>query len=170
MFDDNIVVKDYFEDKTMPPAEETKVVDPPSTADSSDDDEGDDLKRIQAEAVVPLQPCIDNGVWYYVGGDGYTFEASTCDLADFDTQISVFRGNTCDELKCVDGNDQVCGYHSRVGTCWRSTWRRNGGRSVTVGCDYLMEEAVLARFDSFCSVMEILEADLCQVGSSLALQ
>jgi hypothetical protein len=41
---------------------------------------------------------------------------------------------------------------------------------VTVGCDYLMEEAVLARFDSFCSVMEILEADLCQVGSSLALQ
>jgi folate-binding protein YgfZ len=50
MFDDKLVVEeDYFEDSTMPPAEQTKVLDPPSPADS-DGDEGDDLERIQAEA------------------------------------------------------------------------------------------------------------------------
>jgi hypothetical protein len=57
---------------------------------------------------------VGNGVWYVVDGDGYTFEASTCDGADFDTQISIFRGYSCDVLECVDGNDQGCGSQSRV--------------------------------------------------------
>jgi hypothetical protein len=57
---------------------------------------------------------VGHGVWYVVRGDGHTFEATTCDGADFDTQISIFRGNECDELECVDGNDEACGHQSRV--------------------------------------------------------
>jgi hypothetical protein len=48
------------------------------------------------------------GVWYSVIGDGTTLTATTCgDLYDYDTKISVFCG-TCDELICIDGNDDDC--------------------------------------------------------------
>ena len=44
------------------------------------------------------------GIWYSIIGDGSLLEASTCDAADYDTQISVFSGS-CDSLVCVGGND-----------------------------------------------------------------
>ena len=47
------------------------------------------------------------GDWYVVFGTGQTFTASTCNkgYTSFDTQITVFLGSSCDELFCVDGND-----------------------------------------------------------------
>jgi hypothetical protein len=39
--------------------------------------------------------------------------ASTCNATDFDTHISVFTGS-CDQLTCVDGNDNACGSQSLV--------------------------------------------------------
>jgi hypothetical protein len=48
------------------------------------------------------------GAWYSVLGTGNTMTASTCgDFFDYDTKISVFCG-TCDDLTCVDGNDDSC--------------------------------------------------------------
>ena len=57
--------------------------------------------------------------WYEVYGNGNTFTASTCaEITNFDTQISVFC-NGCEELKCVDGNDDAggCGTRSQVSWC-----------------------------------------------------
>ncbi|MBO3117810.1 T9SS type A sorting domain-containing protein [Winogradskyella sp. DF17] len=49
-----------------------------------------------------------NGVWYrFVGIDGEA-TISTCGTANFDTKISVFTG-VCDDLTCVDGNDDGTG-------------------------------------------------------------
>lgn len=44
------------------------------------------------------------GIWYSIVGDGTLMQASTCDMADYDSKITVFTG-TCDSLICVDGND-----------------------------------------------------------------
>ena len=44
------------------------------------------------------------GIWYSIVGDGSLLIASTCDMADYDTKISVFT-NECDSLICIDGND-----------------------------------------------------------------
>jgi len=54
------------------------------------------------------------GVWYTIIGDGRAITASTCTGTDFDTQISIFTGSSCDELMCVDGNNDACGSQSRV--------------------------------------------------------
>jgi hypothetical protein len=54
------------------------------------------------------------GVWYSTVGTGKAMTVSTCDNStNLDTQISVFRGS-CDDLECVDGNDQACGDQSSV--------------------------------------------------------
>ncbi|WP_178988903.1 T9SS type A sorting domain-containing protein [Winogradskyella schleiferi] len=45
-----------------------------------------------------------NGVWYTFTGIEGTTTISTCDMANFDTKISVFTG-VCDDLTCIDGND-----------------------------------------------------------------
>lgn len=47
------------------------------------------------------------GVWYTMEGTGTRMSVSTCDGSNFDTQISVFSGSSCDGgLKCEYGNDQ----------------------------------------------------------------
>ena len=58
------------------------------------------------------------GVWYSVTGTGNTMTASTCNQADFDTQISIFCGDCvsdccfdngtpgCDDSDC---EDTICG-------------------------------------------------------------
>jgi hypothetical protein len=52
--------------------------------------------------------------WLTTTGTGRVFTASTCGgSGSFDTQISVFLG-TCDNLVCIDGNDQACGDQSSV--------------------------------------------------------
>jgi hypothetical protein len=61
-------------------------------------------------ASIPTAP----GVWYTIIGDGGTIGASTCTGTDFDSQISVFTGGSCDQLTCVDGNNDACGSQSRV--------------------------------------------------------
>jgi hypothetical protein len=55
-----------------------------------------------------------SGTWYSTIGTGVALTVSTCNSStNFDTQISVFRGS-CDDLQCVDGNDQACGDQSSV--------------------------------------------------------
>jgi hypothetical protein len=53
------------------------------------------------------------GIWYTIIGDGGAIAASTCNGIDFDSQISAFTGS-CDQLTCVDGNDNYCGSQSLV--------------------------------------------------------
>ena len=50
------------------------------------------------------------GVWYSYLGTGNRVTATTCTNnywldGDFDSQITVLSGNSCDNLTCVDGND-----------------------------------------------------------------
>jgi hypothetical protein len=55
-----------------------------------------------------------HGAWFTATGTGRVLTASTCGaFEDFDTQISVFLGS-CDNLFCIDGNDQACGDQSSV--------------------------------------------------------
>jgi hypothetical protein len=61
------------------------------------------------------------GAWYQVLGDGQTLTASTCsgeenadEASIFDTQLSVFQGDDCGSLVCVDGNNDACGSQSIV--------------------------------------------------------
>jgi hypothetical protein len=59
------------------------------------------------------------GVWYTVVGNGHLYTATTCgDRTLFDTKISVYMGS-CDQLICVDGNDDDanCGLRSTVSWC-----------------------------------------------------
>lgn len=48
------------------------------------------------------------GIWYSFTGTGDLVTLSTCDMADFDTRISVFEGD-CSVLNCVGGNEDGYG-------------------------------------------------------------
>ena len=49
------------------------------------------------------------GLWYSFTGTGELVRFSTCNAnTDFNTQISIYIG-TCDELICIDGNDDGAG-------------------------------------------------------------
>ncbi|KAG7363078.1 hypothetical protein IV203_026438 [Nitzschia inconspicua] len=53
-------------------------------------------------------------IWYtYTPEVSSLVEASTCNNADFDTQITVLSGN-CGELNCISFNDEACGSQSKV--------------------------------------------------------
>ena len=53
-------------------------------------------------------------IWYtYTSESSKLVEASTCENADFDTQITVLSGS-CGELECVSFNDQACGDQSLI--------------------------------------------------------
>jgi hypothetical protein len=68
-----------------------------------------------------------SGSWYTITGDGGVITASTCSTGtDFDSQISVFTGDSCSQLTCVDGNDDACGRQSLV------TFRSNQDQSYYV--------------------------------------
>jgi hypothetical protein len=46
------------------------------------------------------------GVWYTFESDLPCLSASTCfSITDYDSKISVYAGNSCDDLFCVTGND-----------------------------------------------------------------
>jgi hypothetical protein len=53
------------------------------------------------------------GVWFVVNGRGLPIQASTCDNAVVDTQITVFTG-TCGGLQCVGANDDACKQQSSL--------------------------------------------------------
>jgi hypothetical protein len=64
--------------------------------------------------------------WYFVEvEESSIMEASTCDAASFDTQITVMSGN-CGSLNCVTFNDNECGDQSRV------TWFAEKGETYFV--------------------------------------
>ncbi|CAJ1967243.1 unnamed protein product [Cylindrotheca closterium] len=64
--------------------------------------------------------------WYSVTVDESRFmEASTCNDADFDTQITIMSG-VCEELSCVTFSDNECGAQSRA------TWYAEKGKSYVV--------------------------------------
>ncbi|MEM7246850.1 MAG: hypothetical protein AAF533_15970, partial [Acidobacteriota bacterium] len=48
------------------------------------------------------------GRWYTITGTGTVLRLSTCNAADFDTKLRV-HACACDELTCIDGNDNVPG-------------------------------------------------------------
>jgi len=66
--------------------------------------------------------CLEYGVsvmgpsiWYKIVGTGEQFRAKTCsDYTSFDTQISIFAGTDCENLKCVIANDNACGIQSEA--------------------------------------------------------
>ena len=52
-------------------------------------------------------------VWYKVLGTGKGLRASTCgEETTFDTRISIYRGEDCEQLKCVMSDDNGCGFQS----------------------------------------------------------
>jgi hypothetical protein len=76
------------------------------------------MESIGAAAVSDFAPAcaaegVSPGFWFQIVGDGTNIEASTCEGASFDSQISVYTGG-CDSLECVDGNDDFCGSLSSV--------------------------------------------------------
>ena len=53
------------------------------------------------------------GIWYKVEGEGFPVQAAV--FADFDVQLTVFSGASCDALVCVDGTEGTCHYIALVG-------------------------------------------------------
>jgi len=50
-------------------------------------------------------------VWYSFIGTGNSITASLCDpLSDYDSEIGVFCGETCETLVCVGSNDDFCSF------------------------------------------------------------
>ena len=54
------------------------------------------------------------GVWYTLEGTGIATAVGLCEEANFDTKMSVFQGS-CDDLVCLGGNDDFCGFQSAYG-------------------------------------------------------
>lgn len=52
------------------------------------------------------------GVWYSFVAGGEEVSLSLCN-SDYDTKVNVYKGN-CDSLECVVGNDDDCGFQSKV--------------------------------------------------------
>jgi hypothetical protein len=53
------------------------------------------------------------GVWYSFVGTGREVTAFTCsEFTNFDTQISVYAGSDCGNLRCLGGKDDNCGTKS----------------------------------------------------------
>jgi len=71
-----------------------------------------------ATHTAPTNACgvevINPGLWYTLNGTGYPYEIIACVRGEtdiFDVSISLFSGENCGELKCVDGRtftDQLC--------------------------------------------------------------
>jgi hypothetical protein len=66
-----------------------------ATADNTNLEACGDLTAIGASAV-----------WYSFRGSGKPLSLNTCFGSGFDTQISVFSGDSCSSVTCVGGNDQ----------------------------------------------------------------
>jgi len=68
------------------------------------------------------------GIWYHIVGTGGQFIASTCNIADYDTKISVYEGS-CSNLSCVVANDDAVGPDGLDCTGFSSiaTWNTSNG-------------------------------------------
>jgi|GEM_PF-7014106 len=58
-------------------------------------------------------PISGPGMWFKFTGDGQNTIISTCESANFNTIINVYRGS-CNLLICVAGNDDYCSQKSQV--------------------------------------------------------
>ena len=67
-----------------------------------------DSTGAQADNVPSCGTSISPGVWYSLIGTGTTITASTCNMAAYDTKITIFCG-PCDDLTCVIGVDDAAG-------------------------------------------------------------
>ncbi|TNF49584.1 MAG: T9SS type A sorting domain-containing protein [Bacteroidetes bacterium] len=67
-----------------------------------------------------------NAVWYRINGNGQYMTASTVGISTVDTKLIVFEGNNgasaCNNLTCVDGNDDASGLQSEV------SWQSQNGK------------------------------------------
>jgi len=66
-----------------------------------------------------VPPCVvtpTNDVWYTFVGNGRWVTIETCGSA-IDTLLAIYCGDTCNDLVCVDGNDDSCGTQSSVTLC-----------------------------------------------------
>lgn len=59
------------------------------------------------------RPNNTHGLWYTVQGHGRALIFGTCRGTRINTQITVFTGS-CDDLQCVEGNENACGEQSWV--------------------------------------------------------
>jgi hypothetical protein len=79
-----------------------------------------------------IDKCGDNmsvgrASWFsYIADESRLMEASTCEGTDFDTQITITSGASCNELTCVTFNDQGCGDQSRA------TWYAEEGKTYYI--------------------------------------
>jgi hypothetical protein len=112
------------------------------------------------------------GVWYFLEGIGERVRASTCTGTDFDTQVLVFSGSSCDALLCIGGNDQLCGesgeqssvgFLAEKGTLYLILVR--GFRASNVGTFNLTIET-LEDNDSCDNALEIKEIEKPVLGST----
>jgi hypothetical protein len=71
------------------------------------------------------------GVWHTVvnSGPDSTLEARLCNLTDFDSQVSIFCGPDCNNLTCVNADDDGCG---PVGGPSLTTWCADQGATYWV--------------------------------------
>lgn len=101
------------------------------------------------------------GIWFAVNGTGLPIQASTCDNAVVDTQITVFTG-TCDGLQCVGANDDACGQQSLI--VWLSVKDETYYVMVT-GTD--LESAANPEFSLL--VTETAANDVCETAEPIQL-
>ncbi|MBK6883650.1 MAG: T9SS type A sorting domain-containing protein [Flavobacteriales bacterium] len=66
------------------------------------------LSFFQPGTTCGAAPVSSPGLWYTFEGTGETVTLSTCDLAEYDTKISVYVGD-CGALDCVVGGDDAVG-------------------------------------------------------------
>jgi hypothetical protein len=95
-------------------------------------------------------PAETNGLFYKFTGNGDTVTFSTCNnITDYDTEITIFAGDTCSQLTCVASDDDVCGqeyisfpsvanetYYVRVGGSVSDNDVGNFVLDVTVGSPF----------------------------------
>lgn len=69
----------------------------------------------------PFAPCpnpqTSPGVWYSVVGTGHPIIVSMCGLANWDARMTVFCGEDCGNLICVDDVDDACDLQPEVIWC-----------------------------------------------------
>ncbi|CAB9515603.1 CHU large protein [Seminavis robusta] len=67
------------------------------------------------------------GVWYKVVGTGAGMRASTCGPeTTFDTRLSIYIGEDCQQLKCLLSDDNGCGFQSSA------YWHANEGETYYI--------------------------------------
>ena len=96
-------------------------------------------------------------VWYsFTTNSSMLVEASTCNNADFDTQITVMSGS-CEKTSCVSFNDQACGDQSLV------TWYAQANTTY-----YIMVHGYREATGTFgLTLSETSQNDQCELAEKL---